>query len=490
MLVQDLIKQGKKDTIAVIDGTKRITYGELESMVKRYQSYFYRCGIRAGENVGLLSRNSVEYIFCYMAIASLGAVVVPVNFQLSDREIAYIVKDAEMNFFITNQSIDLDQALANQAYHKNLTVLRISDIVCAVKEQDAATDEFLQRVTMTDQDTCVIIYTSGTTGNPKGAVLSHQNLTSNAKMFKEALNICSHDNILCVLPMYHCFAWTCAVLNPLLTGATVTIIETFAPKETLEVIKTERISILYLVPAICSLFTRLADVKDLSTVRFIVVGGTTLPLKVAEDFTAKFGIELLEGYGLSEASPVVAVNRPGKVKVGSIGLALSGVRVAIVNEQGEEMPKGQVGELIVQGENVMKAYFHLPKESERVLSDGWLHTGDMAYQDEDGYIFVVDRLKDMIISNGENIYPREIEEVLYTYPGIIEAAVVGVADKLRGQAGAAFIVMEEGKSLQKKALKEYLQANLALYKIPREFHVVDVLPKSQTGKILKRLLVE
>lgn len=489
MLVQELVKRGSAEAIAIIDGEKRITYSQLQQMIEKYRNYFYDCGVRAGENVGLLSRNSAEYIYVYMALASLGAVVVPVNFQLSDREIAYIVKDAEMNFFITNQKVELDRFLAMQKDCKAVKKLQITDIVHHVSSRDYQDCPSLPE-TFTAQETCVIIYTSGTTGNPKGAVLSHHNLVSDAAMFKEALGVNSQDNVLCVLPMYHCFAWTCAVLNPLLSGAAITILDTFAPKETTEVIKKEKVTVIYAVPPICSLLTRLAAPEDLAAVRLVVVGGTTLPLKIAEDFMAKFGVELLEGYGLSEAAPVAAVNRPGRVKAGSIGLALPQITVRIVNEAGEEMPCGQVGELVLRGDNVMKGYWKLPKETAEVLIDGWLHTGDMAYQDEEGYLFIVDRLKDMIISNGENIYPREIEELLYAYPDILEASVVGVNDKLRGQAGAAFIVMKEGKKLSKKALKEYLQANLALYKIPREFHVVESLPKSQTGKILKRLLAD
>ena len=489
MLVQELLEQGNAETIALIDGDKRITYRQLQLQVEKYRNYFHSCGIRSGENVGLLSRNSVEYIYIYMAIASLGAVVVPINFQLSDREIAYIVKDADMNFLIANQTVTLGQVLVKQGYDKKLTLLQVLNIVDAISSQSYYNCPSLPD-SFSAQETCVIIYTSGTTGSPKGAELSHHNLVSDAAMFQEALSINDKDNVLCVLPMYHCFAWTCAVLNPLFSGATITILDTFAPKETTEVIKAEKVSVVYAVPPICSLLTRSATPADLATVRIIVVGGTTLPLKIAENFTAKFGVELLEGYGLSEASPVVAVNRPGKVKAGSIGLALPQIIACIVNEEGEELPSGEVGELVVWGDNVMKGYFHLPEETEQALAGGWLHTGDMAYQDEEGYIFIVDRLKDMIISNGENIYPREIEELLYAYPDIMEATVVGINDKLRGQAGAAFIVMEAGKELGKKELKEYLQANLALYKIPREFHVVDSLPKSQTGKILKRVLVE
>ena len=219
-------------------------------------------------------------------------------------------------------------------------------------------------------------------------------------------------------------------------------------------------------------------------------GGASLPRKVAEDFAAKFGLPITEGYGLSEASPVVATNPQFRAKHLSIGLPIPGVEVRIAGPQDESLPAGEVGELAVRGPNVMQGYYNLPAETAHALRGGWLHTGDLAYRDEEGYIFIVDRLKDMIITHGENIYPREVEEVLYGYPGVAEAAVIGVPDRLRGQAACAYLAMKDGAPLDKKALKNYLRDKLAAYKIPREFIQLDALPKNQAGKIMKRLLRE
>ncbi|KAF1854658.1 hypothetical protein Lal_00008664 [Lupinus albus] len=230
--------------------------------------------------------------------------------------------------------------------------------------------------------------------------------------------------------------------------------------------------------------------EDLAGMKYLVSGGASLPEKVAKQFFEKYGVAILEGYGLSEASPVVAVNPPQKPKYCSIGKALPGIEVRIIDDKGTDLPPGTVGELTVSGPNVMTGYFNLPEESAQALQNGWLHTGDLAYMDAEGYLYIVDRLKDMIIANGENIYPREIEELLYAYTGIIDAAVIGVPDKLRGQAAQAYLVLEEGCTLDKKALREYLQSTLAAYKIPRDFIQVDSLPKNQTGKILKRVLSE
>ena len=341
-----------------------------------------------------------------------------------------------------------------------------------------------------DNKPCVIIYTSGTTGNPKGAVLSHKNLVRNAEQMIH-MGCTAEHKVLCVLPMYHCFSWTCSVLYPLSKGAEVVILDSFTPKETIETIRTEKITDMYVVPSICSLLTKLATAEDMKTLRLVVSGGTTLPVQIANDFISKFGVEICEGYGLSEASPVVTMNPYGKPKVGSSGPIVPDIEARFVDSEGNDVPQGQEGELIIKGDNVMIGYWNMPEATKEAIDkDGWLHTGDIAKIDEDGYVFIVNRLKEMIISMGENIYPREVEEVIYKFPGIKDAAVIGVYDKLRGQAGACFYSMQEGEVMDIKALKHFLQKNLALYKIPREFHQLDELPRTSTGKIFKRKILD
>ncbi|MPM93364.1 Long-chain-fatty-acid--CoA ligase [bioreactor metagenome] len=278
------------------------------------------------------------------------------------------------------------------------------------------------------------------------------------------------------------------MLSTLLHGAAITIMESFNPKETAAAIKDGGLTIIYAVPAMYQLLSAVGRPEDFTKVRYFISGGASLPETVARNFQAKFGIPILEGYGLSEASPVVCLNRPGHIKYCSIGEALPGIKAKVIDEDNLEVPIGEVGELIVQGPNVMKGYFNLPDDTAKALRDGWLHTGDMAYCDEDGSFFIVDRIKDMIISSGENVYPREIEELLYAHPAISEAAVIGIPDKLRGQAGCAYVVIAEGHVFDKKALRGYLNKKLAAYKVPREFVQVDALPKNSTGKIMKRLL--
>ena len=486
MLVHELIFRGKNDTLAIIEGQQQITYQQLQEKTAAYRDFFYSIGIRYADNVALCSRNCQEYIYAYMALNSLGAVAVPINFQLSPREISYIIKDAGIQFFITHKKLDFTIG-GKDSIGSALQQILLADIDAQPGQQPPAP---ALPADFSEENTGAIIYTSGTTGTPKGAVLSHKNLTRDAVMFQKFLQVKPTDNILCVLPMYHCFSWTCAVINPLYAGACITILAAFSPKECLDTIRERQISILYAVPSICSLIAKLGRKEDLQSLRITVLGGASLPLQIARDFKEKFGIAICEGYGLSEAAPVCAVNPPGREKLGSIGLPLPGIQAKIIDSDSNPLPPGQPGELCLAGDNVMKGYWNLPEDTAATLKAGWLHTGDIAMQDDEGYLFIVDRIKDMIISMGENIYPREIEELLYAYNGIAEAAVVGVPDKLRGQSGICFFVAEPGAEVIIRDLKKYLQANLALYKLPREYKQLSELPKTGTGKISKRELAE
>lgn len=487
MLLHQIIKFGEEADIA-FHGEPAVTYGQLRREVGRYRDYLYQAGIRRGDNVGLLLRNSPAFVYSYMAIVSLGALVVPINYQLTAQEVGFIVKDAGMKHLVVSQPLDLTAALAAHGYP-----------AMVVQHSVARIDEFpLQSATkapvLDDQigedDPCTIIYTSGTTGNPKGAVLTHKSLVSDAECFSQAMPVSEKDNILCILPLYHCLAWTCIILSGFLHKSSVTILDTFVPKDVIAGIRQYQVTVMYGVPSVYGLLLKTASAEDLQSLRLFMSGGASLPQQVAEDFERKFGIGVTEGYGLSEASPVVATNPQFRAKLLSIGLPIPGVAVRIVDPDGNELPAGEVGELVVKGPNVMKGYFNLPAETARTLRDGWLHTGDLAYRDEEGYLFIKDRLKDMIITHGENIYPREIEELLYRYPGVTEAAVIGRPDPVRGQMVCAYLVFQDGQALDKKAIKAYLRGKLAAYKIPREYVQLTTLPKNQSGKIMKRMLTE
>lgn len=489
VFVHELIKrnaQSAPNSMAVIDHEKRLTYAELQQAVANCRDRLYAAGVRQGDRVGIFSRNSAAFIYSYMGICSLGAIAVPINFQLSNREIAYIIKDAGIQTLLTYEPLNLVDAMA--ALRCGLKVTQY-DIRTLGEKKNGVPAAPALGADFDDQQPACIIYTSGTTGNPKGAVLSHYNLTFNAHQIRYMHCEAKH-NVLCVLPMYHAFGWTCSVLYPLLVGATVVVLDQFTPKETIRTIHDEKVTDLYIVPSICSLLTKLASKEDMQTVRLVVSGGTTLPLKIEQDFMAKFGVDICEGYGLSETSPVVTLNPPERPKVGSCGPFVPDMEWKLIDANGEPVPQGETGELVVKGGNVMLGYWNLPDVTFDAMRGGWFHTGDVARVDEDGYLYIVDRIKDMIISMGENIYPREVEELIYQFPGIFEAAVIGIEDKIRGQAGACFYTVNEGATVNVRELKKFLQANLALYKIPREFHQMDSLPRTSTGKIAKRRILQ
>lgn len=478
MLVHEIINRGRSDDLAVVDEGRRITYAQLKQGIKKYRNRLYELGIRQGDRVGIFSRNSAEFIYTYFATASLGAINVPINFQLSPRETAYILQNAGVEHLLTYEPLQFDEELSVTQH----------DIATFGDKDSPDAPDFPDN--LDENAPCVIIYTSGTTGNPKGAVLSHKNLVHNAdqcKVFK-----CYREcKSICVLPMYHCFGWTCTVLNSFYRGASIYVLRVFKPKDLIDMVREEGITDMIIVPSIFKLVTALAKPEDFKTIRFAMSGGTTLPDKIVQEFTKKFGLAVAEGYGLSEASPCVFLTTHGEERQGSCGKMLDGEEIRLVDENGNDVAQGEVGEVLVRGGQVMLGYWKNPQATaETIDADGWLHTGDVGKVDADGYYYIVNRIKEMIISMGENIYPREVEEVVYLFKGIKDAAVIGVDDKLRGQVGACFYEVQDGATVDKSKLKKFLQKNLALYKVPREFHELDEIPRTSTGKISKRKILE
>ena len=478
MLVHEIINNGRAEDIAVVDEGRQITYAQLKQGIKKYRNRLYALGIRQGDRVGIFSRNSAEFIYAYFATTSLGAINVPINFQLSTRETAYILQNAGVKHLLTYEPLTFEEELDVIQYD----IATFGDEI--FPDAPALPDDF-------DEDTpCVIIYTSGTTGNPKGAILSHKNLVCNTRqceVFK-----CHRDcRVLCVLPMYHCFEWTCAVLNTFYRGAAAHVMRVFKPKDMVDMVREQQITDIIAVPTLFKLVTGLAKPEDFKSVRFFMSGGTTLPDKIVDEFKKKFGQPIAEGYGLSEASPAVFLTTHGEERQGSCGKLLAGTEVRLVDEDGNDVAQGEVGEVWVRGGQVMLGYWKNPQATAETLDEyGWLHTGDVGKVDEDGYYYIVNRIKEMIISMGENIYPREVEEVVYRFAGIKDAAVIGVDDKLRGQVGACFFEVQDGATVDVRELKKFLQKNLALYKVPREFHRLEEIPRTSTGKIAKRKILE
>ena len=340
-------------------------------------------------------------------------------------------------------------------------------------------------------DTAVILYTSGTTGTPKGAELTHFNMLENCRAgATDLVHISEQDVIFGALPLFHSFGQTCCLNAGVRAGACLTMIPRFEPGKALEIIQRDKVTLFDGVPTMYHALLNYPDRAqyDVSSLRMCVSGGSAMPVEVMRGFEKAFGCVILEGYGLSETSPVASFNHPERErKPGSIGTPIRGVEMKVVDDlEGNELPPGDVGEIAIRGHNVMKGYWNRPDATAEVLNDGWLLTGDLARTDEDGYFFIVDRKKEMIIRGGFNVYPREIEEVLYEHPAVLEAAVIGVPDEAMGEEIAAVVVLRPGHDASADDIRGFVKDRLAAYKYPRHVWFADELPKGPTGKILKR----
>jgi len=501
MLLGEIITRGMEqypDKTALYFRERTWTYAQLETQTNQVARGLQQLGVKKGDRVGLLHLNSPYFIISYFAIVKLGAIVVPINVMFKGEEITYLMNDARAAAMIvgTNFAPLIKENIPRLTTVKNVVVVDADSPV-----EDPAFVSFAKLLAgdlavpetepITEEDMAVFLYTSGTTGHPKGAMLTHRNLITNAAATAEATETTEKDNTLCVLPMFHSFAWTCCVLLQLYTCGTVTIMESFVPQNKLNTIIQQKTTIIAGVPTMYAVLLQVPQVNpaDFAHIRLAYSGGASLPVEVLNRFAEKYGVRILEGYGLSECSPVCTINPyRGARKPGSIGVAIPGVELKIVDDKGAEVFRGEPGELIVKGPNVMKGYYNLPEATAETLRDGWCHTGDIAYMDEEGYIFIVDRKKDLILVGGLNVYPREIEEILYTHPKVAEAAVIGVPDELRGEAVKAVVALKPGETATEREIIKICQEKLANYKLPKFVEFVEALPKTSTGKILKRAL--
>lgn len=470
---------------------KSITYGQLDQMVLGYACYLKKAGLKEGDKVVLSCINSPEFIYSYFGTVRNGGVIVPINLMLTMEEIVYIVKDSEAKFMIMHPVILQKAKLTKAEIEKALgIILIVLDEELNQQISEVSTKGFED---FSDENAIsTFLYTSGTTGKQKAAMLTHKNLVINSKQCYIALHARQDDIYMCVLPMFHVFAFTTCILLPLWSGATISILESFQPKEVIETLLRDDITIFMGVPSMYVVLLE-ACKKNIAfpKLRLAVSGGAALPVEIYRQSRELMKLPIVEGYGLTEASPAVAFNPPdGVQKEGSIGLPLPDTECKIIDEEDNELPTGEVGELAVRGGNVMLGYYNLLDETVKALRSGWLHTGDLAKKDEDGYIYIVDRKKDMVIVSGLNVYPREVEEVIYQYPKVKEAAVIGLPDKLRGEYVKAFVVLKEGEECHSKELLRFMKEKLAAYKLPRHIEFVPSLPKNSTGKIMKRILKE
>lgn len=488
---------------AIIFGQKKINYSDLDIFTDRLAQGLRELGVSKGDRIALLLDNSPHFVICYFAILKLGAIVVPINHMFKSEEISYVVSDAQASVLITS-FVYLDMVIRIKerirCLKNILSTSKEKEEIMSVYEWVYDTAKQFSPESMQEDDTAAILYTSGTTGYPKGAMLSHGNLLYNVMACKEAIGVTNKDKTICILPLFHSFAATVCMLLPLYAGGAVVIMRSARPfKRTIRAILKNKVTVFVGIP---SLYNILKDIKlpkilNSFIIRFIlpvrvcISGAAALPIPTWQEFQKKFRVPLLEGYGLTEASPVVSLNPYRGVNKGSsIGLPLNGVQVKIVNDKNELLGVGQVGEIIVKGPNVMKGYFNRPEDTQEALKDGWLYTGDLGKKDVDGYIYIVGRKKDMVNVRGLNVYPREIEDLLYQHPKVKEVAVIGIPDYHKGEVPKGFIVLKEGTHASEKEFIVYLRARLANYKVPRTIEFRNSLPKNPTGKILKRVLIE
>ena len=487
---------------------KDTSYAEFDQSVSMFASALQDLGVGKGDHVAFLLGNTPHFLISLYATMRIGATAIPVNPIYTPDEISYIIHNSDAKAVI---ALDLLLPLVEQAAGAFPTVEhyvicetvpetpeKIAALPAAVRSKVRAFTQLIasgrpnqEPVAVDGNETAIILYTSGTTGQPKGAMLTHGNLYSNACDVADYLDFTEDDRVVATLPVFHVFALTVVVNAPLVKGATILLIPRFSPAEVFKVVKEQQATIFAAVPTMYNFLYQYpdADPGDFKSVRTTISGGSSLPVALLHNFEEKFNVRISEGYGLSEASPVTCFNPLDRERIpGSIGTNIINVENKVVDELGNEVPDGEVGELIVRGPNVMKGYYKMPEETESAIRGGWLYTGDMAKRDENGYFYIVDRKKDLVIVGGYNVYPREVEEVLFTHRDIIEAAVIGLPDPDFGEAVHAFVVLKEGVKEDKEALIAYCAARLAKYKVPKQIEFLDELPKNTTGKILRRSL--
>jgi len=461
---------------------QKVSYDELELNIEQYARYFTHMGLRYMERVAIALPSCPEFIYSYLGITRAGGVAVPLNLLQTPMELIFILKDCGARYLITNQEIGRKL--------KSLPELSLNLVVLDEKcKQDIFAARPVEYPDINDNDVCTFLYTSGTTGNPKAAMLTHANLIGNVKSMDDASDFGRQDNFLAVLPMFHSFGWTVCVLFPLYLGCCVTILDSFRPKEVMQTLIEKDITVFCGVPSMFSVLLKLHRRVTFPKLKFAISGGDSISEDHMITFEKVFNFPIIEGYGLSEASPVVCLNPLyGKRKIKSIGIALPGIEVKVFDEGDKELPAGEVGELVVKGPNVMKGYYNREAETRDALKGGWLHSGDLAYMDEEGYFFIVGRKKELIITAGFNVYPREVEEALIKHPLVTDAAVIGIPHSTKGEEIKAFVVPEEDQVPDKKELVRFLKGRIAGYKIPEVFVFTNDLPRGPNGKILKRLL--
>ncbi len=489
LLEERALESGKRVFCKCRDGSHDLE--TIHDNAARVAANLAKRGVGPGTKVMVLSGNCVEFLYVFLGLGRIEAVCVPVNPLLNPEEIAYIAKDAEVDVLITVPQLAPAIPKLRAVVPALREVFVFGDEPCEGAEQFAVLQEPVDGIAeiAADRDSdAALIYTSGTTGQPKGVVLSHRNYLSNARMMIKAVRVTDQDRFFCVLPLYHVNAQVVTVLAPLSAGADLVLMKKFSPMRILPMIDEFKPTIMSAVPTVYHVMCQMpkAAEYDVSSIRFFVSGAAPLPEETYRLVGKVLKKPLVQGYGLSEATCASAVaNYEDPIKWNSVGPALPYTNIRIVDKDGVDSPVGDIGEILVSGPAVMKEYYNNPEATQETLEGGWLYTGDLGRFDEDGYLYIEGRRKDMIIRGGQNIYPQQIENVLSSLEGVAESCVVGVDDERWGQEVLAVIKCADGSKLDEDTVKNHCKEHLANYKTPRYVEFVDEFPKTATGKIKK-----
>ncbi len=469
---------------------KRHTFRDIDRLASVFSGFLTGNGIAKGERVAILSHNRHEYIAAYFGIIRAGGVVLPVNNLLTHGEVDFILSDAgvRMVFFDGECAGTVEKLKAGDAY-RFFALPEVARSAGADAPSVAPAEH-------TADDVCTILYTSGTTGRPKGALLTHRNILSNALAATQVIHVSAKDRFVVFLPLFHSFTYTVCVVLPLVQGSMISLLPGVRPfQRVVKSLIVDRISLFVAIPTVYKILAEKDMpffVKLLLNLRLCISGAAPLPPVVIRAFEAAFKVPLREGYGLTEASPVVSINpvEPPRNLPGTVGLPLPGIDVKVVDDAGAELPHDTPGELLVRGPNVMQGYLNRAEDTQTTIVDGWLHTGDIAAIGPSGHIRIIDRKKDLIIVDGLNVYPYEVEEVLYRHPAVRDCSMIGVphVHEEGKELGIMYVVLKEGASASSKELRDYLTQHVAHYKIPRRFIFTSELPRTATGKIMKKEL--
>jgi len=483
----------KRRAIICGDDGREFTWSEYNQLINRFGNGLIKMGIQKGDRVGIYLPNGPEWLIAFFGTMKIGAVALPFNILYKTGEISYILSNARARL-VVGASQEVKQNILNilrevPTVEKIITLGEPVEGTIDFQSFISENSDVLDTVDCAEDDTATMLYTSGTTGRPKGVMLTHKNFVTKAALNGIATQISEQDIFMTATPYCHIFI-TVTLLGPLYVGASVLSMSRFNPEKALDLLSRYKVTHFAGVPTmyIFMLNSYSPEKHDLSAWRFKQTAGYSMPPELFNKIEDAFGPGLCEYYGSTETSATVTYNRLGHSKIGSVGPVAPGYSIKIVDENGNELPAGEVGELLVKGNGIFKGYWEMPEATEEAFKDGYFCTGDLGYYDEDGYFYIVDRKKDLILCGGYNVYPREVEDIIYQNPKILECAILGKKDPDRGEVPVAFVVLRQGEQMTEDELIDFCKQRMASYKVPRFVNFIDEIPKSSTGKILKRML--